>query len=90
MLKICRYLGQINPTDFFTRLLAGVEFTGLAPASFYQDPNGPDRHFDGMCAARLRVMHDMCVSTARSCPFLHLPLPLCSLSCGLYKSSTLL
>ena len=55
MLDICRYLGQINPTDFFTRLLAGVDFTGLAPASFYQDPNGPDRHFDGMCASLLRI-----------------------------------
>ncbi len=47
-----RYLGQINPTDFFTRLLAGVVYTRLAPASFYKDPSGPDRHFDGMCAAR--------------------------------------
>ena len=45
-----RYLGQINTTDFFTRLLAGITFTGLAPASFYKDPSGPDRHFDGMCA----------------------------------------
>jgi hypothetical protein len=46
-----RYLGQINPTDFFTRLLAGIVYTRLAPASFYKDPSGPDRHFDGMCAA---------------------------------------
>ena len=43
-----RYLGQINRADFFTRLLAGIEFTRLAPASFYADPAGPGRHFDGM------------------------------------------
>ena len=48
-----RFLGQINTTDFFTRLLAGITFTGLAPASFYKDPSGPDRHFDGMCATWL-------------------------------------
>ena len=45
-----RYTGQINQTDFFTRLLAGICYTGLAPASFYRDPSGPDRHFDGMWA----------------------------------------
>jgi len=50
-----RYLGQINPTDFFTRLLAGIAYTRLAPASFYKDPSGPNRHFDGMCAARARL-----------------------------------
>ena len=60
-MDFCRYLGQINPTDFFTRLLAGVDFTGLAPASFYQDANGPDRHFDGMCAAHLGAMCTICV-----------------------------
>ncbi len=48
----CRYTGQINRTDFFTRLLAGISYTGLAPASFYKDPSGPDRHFDGMWAPR--------------------------------------
>ena len=61
----CRYIGQINQTDFFTRLLAGISYTGLAPASFYKDPAGPDRHFDGMWASRfidtasLRCMHSM-------------------------------
>ena len=58
-----RYLGQINTTDFFTRLLAGITFTGLAPASFYKDPSGPDRHFDGMCATctlTLVVQDDAC------------------------------
>ena len=44
----CRYLGQQNPTDMFTRLLASLVYTGLAPQSFYRDPNGPDRHYDGM------------------------------------------
>lgn len=53
----CRYLGQINPTDFFTRLLAGIVFTRLAPASFYKEPSGPDRHFDGMCGSHLKLAH---------------------------------
>ena len=44
----CRYLGQQNPTDMFTRLLASLVYTGLAPQSFYKEPNGPDRHYDGM------------------------------------------
>lgn len=41
------YHGQVNLPDFFTRLLAGVVYTGLAPESFYaaQDPT---RHFDGL------------------------------------------
>ena len=43
-----RYLGQQNPTDNFTRLLASLVYTGIAPESFYKDPNGPDRHYDGM------------------------------------------
>jgi fatty acid CoA ligase FadD9 len=43
-----RYLGQINVTDNFTRLLASLVYTGVAPASFYEHPNGPDRHYDGM------------------------------------------
>ena len=43
-----RYLGQQNPTDMFTRLLASLVYTGIAPQSFYKDPNGPDRHYDGM------------------------------------------
>ncbi len=44
----CRGRGQVNPTDLFTRLLAGVVYTGLAPASFYEDPRSPHAHFDGM------------------------------------------
>ena len=43
----CRYLGQINATDFFTRLLCGVAHTGIAPPSFYTAPNGSRPHFDG-------------------------------------------
>ncbi len=43
-----KYLGQINPTDMFTRLLASLVYTGVAPESFYADPSGPDRHYDGM------------------------------------------
>ena len=31
--------GQINVPDFFTRLLAGIIYTGIAPQSFY--PGGP-------------------------------------------------
>lgn len=46
--KTCRYLGQQNPTDMFTRLLASLVYTGVAPQSFYKDPTGPDRHYDGM------------------------------------------
>ena len=44
----CRYLGQQNPTDIFTRRLASLVYTGVAPQSFYKDPTGPDRHYDGM------------------------------------------
>ena len=43
-----RYLGQINPTDFFTRLLCSIVHTGLVPGSFYALPHGPEEHFDGM------------------------------------------
>ena len=43
-----RYLGQQNPTDMFTRLLASLVYTGVAPQSFYKNPTGPDRHYDGM------------------------------------------
>jgi fatty acid CoA ligase FadD9 len=32
------FLGQINASDVFTRLLAGLIYTGLAPASFGADP----------------------------------------------------
>ena len=38
----------MNPTDYFTRLLAGLCYTGVRPASFYTDPSGPAAHFDGM------------------------------------------
>ncbi len=62
-----RYLGQINPTDFFTRLLAGIAYTRLAPASFYKNPSGPDRHFDGMCVApRPHVCRPSCLRAACS------------------------
>ena len=42
-----RYEGQINTTDFFTRLLCGIAYTGIAPQSFYTSPNGTRPHFDG-------------------------------------------
>jgi fatty acid CoA ligase FadD9 len=41
-------LGQINPTDMFTRLLASLVYTGIAPKSFYQDPNAPDLSYNGL------------------------------------------
>lgn len=43
-----RYRGQINVPDFFTRLLAGLVYTGIAPRSFYAE-DAPDRvkHYDG-------------------------------------------
>lgn len=43
-----RYHGQVNVPDFFTRLLAGIVYTGLAPRSFYT-ADAPDRakHYDG-------------------------------------------
>lgn len=39
-------VGQVNPTDFFTRMVSGIVKTGLAPRSFYGD-SGP-QNFDGM------------------------------------------
>ena len=42
-----RYTGQINTTDFFTRLLCGIAYTGIAPDSFYTSANGSRPHFDG-------------------------------------------
>lgn len=48
MLAWRRYLGQINPTDFFTRLLCSIVYTGLAPRTFYALPHGPEEHFDGL------------------------------------------
>lgn len=44
---LCRYPGQINTTDFFTRLLCGIAYTGIAPQSFYEATNGSRPHFDG-------------------------------------------
>ena len=39
----------MNPTDFFTRLLAGITYTGVAPRSFYgQQTAGSKAHFNGM------------------------------------------
>ena len=43
----CRYVGQINTTDFFTRLLCGILYSGIAPQTFYTAPHG-EEHFDGM------------------------------------------
>jgi fatty acid CoA ligase FadD9 len=41
-------LGQINAADFFTRLLCGLIYTGVAPASFYnQNYASEAKHFDG-------------------------------------------
>lgn len=45
---LSRYLGQMNPTDFFTRLLCGICYTGIAPRSFYAQPDGGAAHFNGM------------------------------------------
>jgi fatty acid CoA ligase FadD9 len=41
------YLGQLNVSDFLTRLLVGVVSTGLAPRSFYAGDAGR-AHFDGL------------------------------------------
>ncbi len=44
-----RYRGQVNVPDFFTRLLAGIVYTGLAPKSFYTaDAPRWVRHYDGL------------------------------------------
>jgi fatty acid CoA ligase FadD9 len=43
------YLGQVNVPDFFTRLLAGIVYTGLAPKTFYASSAPAHvRHFDGL------------------------------------------
>ncbi|CAL8469078.1 g8619 [Coccomyxa elongata] len=39
---------QINPTDFFTRLLCSIVYTGMAPQTFYAEPRGNEEHFDGL------------------------------------------
>jgi fatty acid CoA ligase FadD9 len=41
------YRGQVNVPDFFTRLLAGIVYTGLAPRSFFASPDAV-RSYDGM------------------------------------------
>ncbi len=43
-----RFRGQYNPVDQFTRLLLSIAETGLAPASFAADPDGPRPHYDGL------------------------------------------
>src|SRR5262249_2785497 len=51
MLAHRRYHQQINVPDVFTRLLASVVMTGLAPGAFYPlEPNGsrPRAHYDGL------------------------------------------
>ena len=41
--------GQINAADFFSRLLAGLVYTGIAPGSFYNDPlTAKTAHFGGL------------------------------------------
>ncbi len=40
------YRGQVNVPDFFSRLLAGLVYTGIAPASFYRPGRMPS--FDGL------------------------------------------
>ena len=41
------YAGQVNATDFLTRLFMGVVTTGLAPRSFFQAARSGS-HFDGL------------------------------------------
>jgi fatty acid CoA ligase FadD9 len=46
-----RYLGQLNDSDLFTRLIVSLLATGLAPGSFYRvDAQGkrPRAHYDGL------------------------------------------
>jgi fatty acid CoA ligase FadD9 len=46
-----RYIGQLNLSDLFTRLLLSIVTTGIAPASFYLTDERGDRqraHFDGL------------------------------------------
>lgn len=42
-----RYRGQINVPDWFTRLLCGIVYTGIAPRSFYAGERGTG-HLDGL------------------------------------------
>lgn len=41
-----RFVGQMDPTGFFSRFLYGIAHTGIAPESFYSPPQ-LDVHFDG-------------------------------------------
>ncbi|MGE3690070.1 MAG: SDR family oxidoreductase, partial [Novosphingobium sp.] len=41
------YRGQLNVPDMFTRLIYSLALTGIAPASFYDDP-AAQVHYDGM------------------------------------------
>ena len=43
-----RYRGQVNVPDFFTRLLAGLIYTGVAPRTFYSESAlDSAKHYDG-------------------------------------------
>lgn len=73
MLAHQHYIGQINASDVFTRLLYSVIATGLAPGSFYQfEPDGSRAlgHYDGtpvdvvaasVVGASNTVANDFCV-----------------------------
>ena len=64
MCGAARYVGQINATDFFTRLMASLAYTGIAPTSFY-GPGVREKHFDGMCVPFMgHVQLDTCCSHA--------------------------
>jgi fatty acid CoA ligase FadD9 len=46
-----RYLGQLNLSDAFTRLIVSLLVTGMAPKSFYKTDDHGDRvrpHYDGL------------------------------------------
>jgi amino acid adenylation domain-containing protein/thioester reductase-like protein len=48
-----RYAGQLNVSDWFSRMVLSVLATGIAPGSFYQldaDGNRQRAHFDGLPA----------------------------------------
>lgn len=48
ILSHSKYLGQINETDFFTRMLCGVVVTGVVPESFYEDKASKGNHINGL------------------------------------------
>ncbi|WP_437677068.1 thioester reductase domain-containing protein [Sorangium sp. So ce131] len=41
-----RYVGEVNTSDFLTRLFAGIVYTAVAPRSFYSGAGA--HHFDGL------------------------------------------